>query len=62
MNEHDEKLIKEYFQQLRANITQPERTDYTLTRVQMIKEFIEKPSHEQHHLINFERHWLNDND
>lgn len=60
MNTQD--LIKEYYKQLRENIQIADHDEYTHARVALIKEYIEKPSHEQYWLIEFERHWINERD
>jgi hypothetical protein len=55
-----DQLIVEYFQQMRENIHETDHNEYTHSRVALIKEYLEKPSHEQYWLILFERHWQND--
>jgi len=52
-------LLQEYLDILRnqINITTTEADSYTQARVSLIKEYLEKPSHERYWLIKFEQHW-----
>jgi hypothetical protein len=58
---HDE-LIQQYYEQMREGIVETQPNAYTQGRVALIKEYIEKPSHEQYWLIMFERHWRDERD
>jgi hypothetical protein len=56
MKTRDE-LLQEYLDQLREQVIVTEPSEYTHARVAMIKDYLQRPSHEQHRLINFEIHW-----
>ena len=58
----EQELIQQYVEQLKSNIKVTEHNEYTHARVALIKEYIEKPSHEQYWLIEFERHWIHERD
>lgn len=59
-----DQLLQDYLHQLQnqVNITTTEADSYTSARVALIKEYLQKPMSQRHHLIMFERHWREEND